>query len=486
MGGGGRGAGVAALGAVALALVPATAHGASAKGSSSGGDPYFPKAGNGGYDVSRYNLHLRYDPRTNGLTAMATIRARAKRSLSRFNLDFRHLRVKRVTVNGDRARHSRRGQELKITPRRGLRKGTRFTVRVRYRGHPRPVIDPDGASDGWIRTDDGAFVASEPQGAPTWFPCNDLLTDKAKFRIRVTVPRGKAAISNGELVKKVVHGRHKTFVWEENAPMATYLATVTTGDFRITRSPVNGIPSLVAIDPRESEAATTMARMPAMLRLFASRFAPYPFGQTGGVVDHAPSVGYALETQTRPIYDAAPDSRTVAHELAHQWFGDSVSIKRWRQIWLNEGFATWAEWLWVEHNGGETTAQAFNRLYSRHGPNDDGFWNPPPGDPGGPGNLFDGTIYIRGGMTLEALRQEIGTATLYRILGDWAREHAYGNAGTKQFIDLAEADSGQDLDRFFHLWLYRPGKPRGWRTAVRPAGRAAHASPARALAPGLR
>jgi aminopeptidase N len=343
-------------------------------------------------------------------------------------------------------------------------------VRVRYAGHPRPVIDPDGAKDGWIRTDDGAFVASEPQGAPSWFPCNDLLTDKAQYRIRVTVPRGKSAISNGELVKRTVHGHHKSFVWVEKARMATYLATVTTGNFSVKRSRIDGIPSIVAIDPRESGAAAILSRMPSMLRLFAPRFGPYPFGTTGGTVDHAPQVGYALETQTRPIYDTTPDSRTVAHELAHQWFGDSVSLRRWHQIWLNEGFATWAEWSWVQSQGGETTEQAFNRLYRKHGPRDDAFWNPPPGAPGGPQNLFDATIYVRGGMTLEALRREVGTATFFRILRDWAHDHAYGNAGTKQFIDLAKADSGQDLDHFFHVWLYRPGKPRGWGGSATPIG----------------
>jgi aminopeptidase N len=461
-------AAVAGLAIAVLAGVsPAAAQAAFVKGSPSGGDPYFPKAGNGGYDVSRYNLNLRYQPSVNRLVGKATIRARAKKSLSRFDLDFRHLDIKGLSVNGKRARYARRGQELKITPRHGLRKGSRFDVRVHYHGHPRPVIDPDGSEDGWIPTDDGAFVAGEPQGAPSWFPCNDLLTDKAAYRIRVTVPKGKAAISNGELVKRIVHGRHKTFVWDEEAPMATYLATVTTGNFSVKQPRIDGIPSVVAIDPRESEAAATLARMPAMLKLFATRFGTYPFGTTGGTVDHAPNVGYALETQTRPIYDIAPDSRTVAHELAHQWFGDSVSLRRWHQIWLNEGFATWAEWSWVEHQGGDTTRQTFNRLYAKHGPNDRAFWDPPPADPGGPRNLFVTSIYARGGMALEALRQHVGTQTFFQILRDWARQHAYGNAGTKQFIDLAEADSGQDLGHFFHVWLYRPGKPRGWASSAR-------------------
>jgi aminopeptidase N len=455
---------LAALAIVAVsATAPAAAQAAFVKGSPGGGDPYFPKAGNGGYGVSHYSLHLRYRPRTNRLAARATIDARAKRSLARFDLDFRHLRIERLTVNGKRASYVRRGQELKIRPPHGLRKGSRFEVRVRYDGHPRPVTEPDGSKDGWIPTDDGAFVAAEPQGAPTWFPCNDLLTDKATYHIRVTVPRGRAAISNGRLTNRDVHGHRQTFVWDENAPMATYLATVTTGKFRVTRSRVDGIPSLVAVDPRES--GNALKKMPAILRLFGPRFGSYPFGAVGGVVDHAPQVGYALETQTKPIFDRTPGEITVAHELSHQWFGDSVSLKRWHQIWLNEGFATWAEWLWLQREGGPTTRQIFKSLYRRHKTKDRRFWNPPPGDPGGPKNLFDDTIYNRGGMTLEALRQEVGTPTFFQILRDWARQHAYGNAGTKQFIDLAEADSGQDLRRFFHLWLYRPGKPRGWKSS---------------------
>ena len=482
-----RGAAAGFAAAALCALAPATGAAAFVNGSAGGGDPYFPKAGNGGYDVSRYNLRLGYKPSVNRLRARATVHARAKRSLARFDFDFRHLHIKSLTVNGTPARFSRRGQELRVKPRQGLRKGSRFSVRVRYHGHPHPVIDPDGSRDGWIPTDDGAFVAAEPQGAPTWFPCNDLLTDKASYHVRVTVPNGRAAISNGALVKRVTHGRRKTFVWHEDAPMATYLATVTTGKFRVTKSQIDGLPSIVAIDPRESRATDTLAKMPAILRMFAPRFGSYPFGTTGATVDHAPSVGYALETQTRPIYDTAPDGATVAHELAHQWFGDSVSLRRWRQIWLNEGFATWAEWLWQEREGGESLQRRFHDLYASHGPGDSAFWDPPPGDPGGPQSLFDPTIYVRGGMTLEALREEIGTQTFFRILRDWARDHAYGNAGIRAFIDLAESDSGRSLDHFFDVWLYQPGKPRDSGGSARVPWRTSRSSGAgAALSPSLR
>jgi aminopeptidase N len=452
-----------AAAAALLLAVPEAGRAAFVKGSPGLGDPYFPKAGNGGYHVGRYFLGLHYKPNINQLRAVATIRARATKNLSRFDLDFRHLRISRLKVNRERARFTRRGQELKITPRHGLRKGKLFKVRVRYHGHPKPVIDPDGAKDGWIPTDDGSFVASEPQGAPSWFPCNDYPTDKARYRIRVTVPKSRVAVSNGTLLTRVFHERHTTFVWDEDSPMATYLATVTIGKFEVTQSRVKRIPSYVAVDPREAQGARRpLSKMPGILRLFVPRFGAYPFGTTGAAVDHAPSVGYALETQTRPIYDTAPSEATVAHELAHQWFGDSVSLRRWHQIWLNEGFATWAQWLWQEHAGGVSVRKRFNDLYRDHGPGDESFWNPPPGRPGGPEHLFDGTIYVRGAMTLEALRQEVGTQTFFRILRDWARDHAYGNAGTNQFIDLAEADSGQDLDHFFQVWLYARGKPRDW------------------------
>jgi aminopeptidase N len=451
-------------GVVATALLTgsATAHVNFHKGSAGLGDPYFPKAGNGGYDVRHYAIQFRYVPKSNFLRARTKILATATENLSRFDLDFRHLGITRLHVNGRKATFKRRGQELKISPRQGLRKGKRFTVQVSYRGHPHPVIDPDGSNDGWTPTDDGAFVASEPQGSPSWFPCNDYPTDKATYTIQGTVPKGKTVVSNGALVSRISHDKSTTFKWREESPMATYLATATSGKFDVTRSKANGIPSYDAVDPREAQGSRkALAQIPAVLRLYGPRFGAYPFGATGATVDHAPSVGYALETQTRPLYDRAPSVVTVAHELAHQWFGDAVSLKRWRQIWLNEGFATWAEFLWQQQTGGKKLSDRFAELYATPASNKR-FWNPPPGNPGGATNLFDGSIYVRGAMTLEALREKVGNQRFLRILRDWVRDHAYGNAGTKQFIDLAEADSGMDLGHFFHEWLYKKGKPRDW------------------------
>ena len=384
------------LGAVAaLAIGAAPASAAFTPGAAGVGDPFFPRAGNGGYDVSHYDIDLNYIPANNHLVATTTIRATATNDLSAFDLDYRGPRITGLTVGGIPVPFDRHGQELVVTPPAGIRNGAVFTVKVDYRGTPRSITDPDGSIEGWVRTSDGAFVVGEPQGSPTWFPCNDHPTDKATFEISITVPQGTQAISNGALrartpskrkhARRHRHRRHRhkaaaTVTWNygSSQPMATYLATATVGDFTIDRSRVAGLGSVVAVDPTEARpalASQTLDQIGPIITLFDGLFGPYPFNQTGAIVDHAPTVGYALETQTRPIFDRAPDEITLSHEIAHQWFGDSVSLERWQDMWLNEGFATWAEWRWTEAHGGRTTAEQFESLLAE--PAKSTIWRPP-------------------------------------------------------------------------------------------------------------
>ena len=445
--------------AALLTLVGVVVARAAVSGAPGAGDPFFPQAGNGGYDVGHYALDLDYAPAAGKLNATATITATATEELSAFNLDYRGPRVRSVSVDGQPATFRREGQELIVTPAQPIAQGAPFAAVVAYRGRPGPITDPDGSTAGWVRTDDGAFVVGEPQGAPAWFPCNDHPTDKATFGFRVTVPRGVEAVANGALLRRKRHGNHVTWSYAAQQPMATYLATATIGNFKLKETSFDGIDSLVAVDPREAKASRgPLSRIPRITRLFSRLFGPYPFGQTGAIVDRAPQVGYALETQTRPIYDQAPDEITVAHEIAHQWFGDSVSLIRWKDIWLNEGFATWSEWRWAEEAGGATTAKVFERLQATS-PDRHDLWNPPPGDPGGPAFLFADSVYVRGGMAVEALRQRIGDVAFYATLRAWVTDHAYGNATTDEFIALAEAQSGEDLDDLFERYLYARGKP---------------------------
>ncbi|MQA88028.1 MAG: M1 family peptidase [Streptosporangiales bacterium] len=431
----------------------------SRPGAAGVGDPYFPLAGNGGYQVSRYELDFRYDPKTRRLEGRTRIVAQATQDLSRFDLDLLALRVQEVTVDDEPARFEHRGRELVITPPSGLNDDSSFSVEVGYSGTPGPTEGPLGRS-GWMPTDDGAFVANQPAGAATWFPCNDHPSDKASYMFRVTVPEGYFAAANGRLASQDTEDGETTYVWLEESPMATYLATATLGRFVVQRGRTGGgVPSLVAIDPSQVDGSAAVAEQTgAITDYFSSVFGRYPFDTTGAIVDTV-GVGYALETQSRPLYDGAPLEWIIAHEIAHQWFGDSVTPTTWRDIWLNEGFATYAEWLWSEHSGDRSAQKHFDSFYSQ--PGDSSVWEVPPGDPG-PDRMFHQSVYVRGAMTLHALRTEIGDAAFFRLLRTWASEHRHGHTSTDEFVALAEEISGKQLDQLFQVWLYGSKKPTSW------------------------
>ena len=458
---------ISLVAALLVAALPASAQ--AAIGSDGLGDPYFPKAGNGGYDVSHYDLDLDYTPGTDVLVGRAAIAATATIDLDRFNLDFREpLRVTSLSVNGSPASFDHSGQELVITPAAQIPNGAQFTVEVAYRGKPKPVKDPDGSFEGWIATKDGSYAPNEPQGSPSWYPCNDYPTDKATFDVAVTVPDGVKAISNGTFQGKTSGGDSATWRWVEDQPMATYLATVATGKFKITRTDAAPAPGLFAVDPavrrhtqKPKEAAKPLEQTPETTGYLAEQFGAYPFDALGGIVDRVPKIPYALETQSRPSYTELPGTGLIVHEMAHQWFGNSVSLSSWNEIWLNEGFATFAEWLYAEDHGGPSGRKIFKQLYEIPNRNDE-LWRPPPGDPGGPKRMFAESIYDRGAMTLQALREKIGNDSFFRVLRAWVSQHAYGNVTTPEFIALAERESGQELDEFFDIWLYEPEKPRSW------------------------
>ena len=411
--------------------------------------------------MEHYDLGLAFAPGRGRIRATATLDAVATQALSSFNLDLRGLRVSAVSVNGAPAGFARRGAELTVSPAISIPSGAAFRVVVLYGGRPRPLRIAGGSPTGWIPTRDGAFVVNEPRGAITWFPCNDHPTDKASFAFTVTVPRGRTAVANGSLESVARTGRSTTFVWRAAEPMATYLATVTTGRFRLRSSSAGGIPAWTAIAPGERRSSRAALRHTAVvLARFASHFGAYPFASTGAIVD-AGFPGVALENQTRPLYGTAPRTTILVHELAHQWFGDAVSIERWSDIWLNEGFATWSEWLWHTRGADRGLRRIFRRLYRTRGELARRLWRVPPGAPGVK-KLFSLSVYNRGALALEALRELIGDPAFYAILRRWVSDHLYGNASTQDFIALAEAESGRQLDRFFDLWLFRRGKPRNW------------------------
>jgi aminopeptidase N len=461
---------MAAIAVVALLLagcsedkpaVSATTAPSFSPGAQGIGDDYFPTYGNGGYDVGGYDLDLRYDPKSGELSGTATITATATQDLSRFDLDFANLRASGVTVDGSVAAANLDDAELVVTPASGIVKGKPFTVVVDYAGKPTTLNNEALGQGGWLRTDDGGFALGQPESASTWFPVNDHPADKATFRLAMAVPAGLEVLSNGVPGPRATAAGWTTWTWSEASPMASYLTTVVIGQYRVRTSTHDGKPVVTAVPdslPADGPAARSVGRTGEIADFLATRFGPYPFDAYGGVVIDDPRVSYALETQSRPVYGntffrAGPNYTVIAHELAHQWFGDSVALERWRDIWLNEGFATYAEWLWQEHEGDATVQQSFDRVY-------DGFdWSVPPGNPG-VGELFGRAVYQRGAMTLQALRRTIGDEAFFGLLKSWAADHQDGNVSTGDFIAAAErAAGGKDLGPLFQAWLFGTTKP---------------------------
>jgi aminopeptidase N len=458
----------AGLATTLLVATPADAAAAFRPGAPGIGDPYYPNYGNGGYDVKHYNLNVAYDPATDALTGHATILATASQNLSTFNLDLVGLTVDALTVDGRRAQWTRDAHELTVDPAgAGLRKGRLFVVDVRYHGVPVTFTIPGTPLEaGFMHTDDGAVVAGEPEVAAAWYPVNDHPLDKATYSFQITVPQGLTALSNGILLGSFTHGGWTTWLWTETVPMNSYLATATIGKWRMSRSVHKGRQVIIAVDPDLAPdlADDAVGRTSEIIDYLESLFGPYPFDAEGAIVDDYPNLHFALENQTRPIYAMGffdhgatlGETGVVAHELAHEWFGDSVAVHHWQDTWLNEGFATYGQWLWSDHIGDVTVQDSFDFFYSF--PVTSTIWQPPPGDPG-INDLFGDSVYYRAAMMLHALRLTVGDTRFFRIVRAWAAEHRGGNGSTDQFIALANRLGGQNLNAFFDAWLFQVPKP---------------------------
>ncbi|EPH41573.1 putative Tricorn protease-interacting factor F3 [Streptomyces aurantiacus JA 4570] len=470
----------AALAALTLtALTACTGGGADGTPGAAGvRDPFFPKLGNGGYDVAHYGLTLGYDPESRHLTGTAEITARATKNLSAFNLDLKGLQVEEVTVEGKEARFSREGDELTVRPRDDLDRGETFRATVRYSGTPQTVTDADGSKEGWLKGEQSALAVGEPAGSMAWFPGSNHPSDKAAYDIRITVPKGLKAISNGELTNETTTNGRTTFAWHNAEPMAGYLATVAIGAYdtkkSMTSKSESGIPVFTAIDPTMPEdkykkTAKVLAKIPEIMDWAELNFGAYPFSSTGAIVDDRVNLGYALETQTKPVFPVSDaDTSTLVHELAHQWFGNSVTPKTWQDMWLNEGFATYAEWLWEEDNGGDSAQDTFDALYEgdyyETEEDNEAIWDFPPARQPDAARISDDPVYDRGAMVIHKIRETVGDDTFYDIVQGWAKSHRHGNANTKDFTEYVEKHAGDDesreeLKQVWADWLYGDGKP---------------------------
>lgn len=446
-------------------------------GAQTSGDTLFPHQGNGGYDVSNYDLDIAWTT-PNVIAATATITATTtQQPLARFSLDLEGLTVSAVTVNGTSAGHSRiaAGGSFKLVVTPATPVSGSFTTEVTYAGTPRSHTDPDGSSEGWVATtaQEGAVALNEPVGAMTWFPNNNTPRDKATFTTRITVPYSatpvlpnRVAISNGVLTSTTTGATTRTFTWTQPQQQATYLALVGIGRYTASTSDValttGSTPEWSYTDPLARGSAqfnASRGRLSAILKGLERYYGTYPGSSTGLVLDVS-SLGYALETQDRPYFENSIAESTLIHELGHQWFGNSVSPADWSDIWLNEGPATFIETqIAADLNGSASTRETY---YADWMGSDAAFWATPAAGFDDPRDLFGAQTYDRGAIALEALRSALGQTVFIKGMRTFQQTYAGGSASTAQFIDVFESVSGHDLTAFFRTWIYGTTKPAAW------------------------
>lgn len=440
-------------------------------GDSGIGDPYYPTLGNGGYDVAHYTIKLDVEPLANMISGSTVIEAQATQSLSSLNLDMAGLEVDNVMVDGQAAAFSREGGEVTVKPAVALTNGSKFVVTVAYHGIPGPTrsVASEDEKDtvGWFHAADGTInVFNAPNGAATWFPVNDHPLDKARYRFEIAVPKPFSVVATGLPVEAEEREDRVLYVWEMSEPMASYVASINVGEYVLESGPtVNGTVIRYFYPPDFQDASKQgYKKIPEMIDFYSELFGPYPFPAYGVVIAGkdiewcSNFMVHALENQSMASHCRdflSGQEGQVAHELAHQWFGNSVSMKRWQDIWLKEGLATYAGWLWLSQAGGE---DALARLVEQWASTLDTQVQigRSPAD-----NLYNGGVYQGAALLFHALRLRLGDEAFFRLLRTYTERFRYGNAGADDFTALASEVSGEDLDDFFEAWLFSPGLPAG-------------------------
>ncbi|MFF8789482.1 M1 family metallopeptidase [Streptomyces sp. NPDC015125] len=454
------------------------------------GDRLFPLLGNTGYDVTSYDVSLDYSGHNDRpLNATTVITARATAELDHVNLDFARGTVRSVKIGGLPAVHQQHGEDLVLTPAFHVSSGQEVKIAIEHTSEPRGKGD-----GGWLRTSDGLAMANQADAAHRVFPCNDHPSDKALFTFHITAPQELTAVANGLPLSPGARAGRRTWTYRTTHPMATELAQVSIGKSSVVlRHGPHGLPVRDVVPTAHRRALEPwLAKTPAQIAWMERKVGPFPF-EAYGVLIASARTGFELETQTLSLFEKAMFTTdrlpawyvesVMLHELAHQWFGDSVSPRRWSDVWLNEAHATWYEALYAqERSNGRATLEA--RM--RHAYQESDGWRAEGGPPAAPKapsagqkiGIFRPIVYDGSALVLYALRQRIGTAAFDRLERTWVERHRDGVADTADFVQLSSQVAGQDLTVFFQDWLYgdrtppMPGHPEWLHT--RPAAKPGH------------
>jgi aminopeptidase N len=423
-------------------------------------DDYVPGHGDASYDVTHYDLAISYKVHGNHLTGLAVLSAVARVDLERFSLDLHGLRVTKLTVDGGLAKYSRDKGNVSVRPMAMIPRGQSFNVTVHYTGNPTPVPDRLLGPTGWEELADGVIVAGQPHGAPSWFPCNDRPSNKASYRLTISAPSEYQVIANGTLVSKRRRASATSWVYDQPEPMATYLATVQIGRYELRELDAPVLMHVAVPTRLKGKYDEAFSRQAEMLEVFIRLFGEYPFSNYTVVITddvlEIPLESQGLSTFGSNYLTLDWDSeRLVAHELSHQWFGNSLTIGQWKDIWLHEGFACYAEWLWSEESGRRSVHDHACESRSRLAKLDQDLEL---GDPG-PDLMFDDRVYKRGALLLHALRRTVGDDKFFELLKAWAVEHQHRTVSTDMFADFSEMKTGRSLTALFQSWLYETSLP---------------------------
>lgn len=427
-----------------------------------GPDPYCPGQGNTGYDVLRYDLDLAYHVSSGRLEGEAAILVKTTGPAAELVFDFAdHLKAGKLLIDGSRpARHRHSGGKLVLALKSAVPADARLEIVVHYSGNPKPVRSVWGEV-GFEELSDGALVASQPNGAHSWYPCDDRPSSKAPYRFHVAVPNGYRAVCNGRLVGRKAKSSQTIWIYEQTEPMAAYLASLQIGRYELATMSQDPVPDRIAAPADLArKLGPSFGRHPQMLQVFTELFGPYPFAEHTSVVT-ADELEIPIEAQGMSVFGAQfvgkgkDAERLVSHELAHQWFGNSVTCRQWRDIWLHEGFACYAEWLWSERSGGPSAAHWAARHHKRLAelPQDLLLADP------GPRDMFDDRVYKRGALTLHALRATVGDETFFHVLRTFTARFRHANASTRDFINLVDEVARRGLASLWQAWLYDRALP---------------------------
>lgn len=452
---------------LAVAVLAANMGTATATAPAGIGDPVFPNIGSAAYDVANYSIDLKWDQGARRLSGKTTIKARAKQDLregSAIEFDFL-LKTQSVLVDNKPAKSALGKDKLTVTMPVNVATGAEFTAVVAYNDIPSRVKNAAGQRN-WVDNNNGALISNEPFSAEWWYPSNDHPTDKATYTVSVLAPEQLDVLSNGvETGVTQESPGWKRHNWLSKSPQMTYATFLAIGKYERGGRTGGSRPNLTAyakdLSPTvRANAKRSIERTPEIVDWLAGALTPYPFESTGGLVD-AKMDGFALETQTMPTYTdgfftRGKNDSVVVHELAHQWFGDSISVATWKDGWLNEGFASYMEYLWSEKNGTGTAAEIADYTYATSNRIN---WNVDLTNPG-PDDVLPAELYSRGALAIQALRSALDDdGVFFGILREWLTKYQYGNAKVADFIDLANAVSGRSTNALFKTWLVDKGKP---------------------------